>query len=1712
MLGRWDLAGWLYVVWSTAWSVYGLILFFPWTQNDLYWPGFDNVYPLFQSILNTQLALLPNATLDIRDIAAPRYRVYDRLATGVSPVYPRYLVYQELTSPQTAIPSLRRMDPGYLNYMITPYCWVDLNRRWSIAHTSKRLERCRLSDTDNAAVYLEAVLRNTRLDVWLGQNYDSFYNKIAAGVTDLGGASWVAAIVDHQWLSIADELDVWYRRGLVRFELQYGNRVQIGLDDQIQIHTALGTTFAYPIQAIPALNRGPSWTSSYMYMALFNDFNALSSNQSLVLNSALWFGANGNRQLESYDVGLPLNRVFQLVHDAVGALDDIDLRWVRVPDDLRVAVTTFQAHLFEALENADVARAVDDLSTLPLATVPTQWQDPSLCFLGGNPMCSYGAPLPFPQRSFAFDDACGTQAPILDVWTPFNGLFAHMMLGGDASRVCAHVPSATAACVRQLDATARAYRLLLTTTMNRTVLDAAAQAVLPLHLSVMQFVLDANDTLYIDHIDLLHGDFTFFGWLRVYDWATLQREAIRFEGDHDAMTLLSYTYALLPSASNGLLYSASWYLWFVSSTVSLVLCLVALLATMLWLLTRTAHAQWTVFNRIVPAIWLNRSALVVRSITAVLALSTASVQPRTNHGATQLQVDQHDLLVTLVLASEATWFGYACHDLLHPLTTPFTRAYAPLSFALSWASLIMLDTFAPITASIHLERHCSLVNMDWQVYCTSASVQIGSPLRTLTIFGVQLVSIVLAYTVSRWHASMAVAPSSALGAPPLLYHSSVVAFASLDDSGRLDVVTAAMAGLLSLPRNRYFHVNLWRSVHRPSLCLPPLPVTSLATSRSSEGPLLQMFFEKARWITLGGCVVYILATLTSNVLYYSVVANDLSNDYGWAGFNSSGAQAFVANVFNRQLMLTTQEPAFALDSPGHGDMSQLYNSSTTVILWAESSARRQLYSDASLDVAVANLRRMHPCQLPWMFTQYCWLDMSQTWEMAATASRQARCARSMASNGAVYLEIGLRNLNNWTTWDTCWGDSWQLGFVKYLEMSGDGQQWLESISSAALSIEDEVRFWESHAISTFQLQWQNYKTPGMDDSIWIQSALGVTYSLQLSEFVGHYHPSQQTSFKMYWSLASDLWAITTNTSGIGGASLLRSSSLFAFVNVSTTSVLVQNTTLSLPLTSGFSLLTKAVGPFGAIDLAYVLPPKSLLVFYDGVVHNLTRLVVTDRDAQAAFVDLTLQAQYQPVPYEVVSNSNLLLGGGNIFCGNDVAPWPAANGMYVGFSVTNMCHSVFTGYLMPTRASELFSLLGANSTDADLDGICYLDTMRPSQCTTQRLKAMAFLMTYNATFASTPVLRASAAADIDALGVSMLQYLFDTATNTTLQRFYRLDDRHDRAWSFYGWGFLYEWAAGTREVLSLRGDAGRITAISSATPVLSMVPNPNAIPSSFSSLSGYCVQYITIVLILVSASLVLSVAYRRGHVECLNLLCVNRIVGMVWLGRPFVLVRSLSAIWLLNTSPLTLVQAGVATYFTSPPLAWYTTLLATSEMTWLVYVLNDLFSCVSQQYTLLYASKSSSFTWVVSFVWTLQSPQLYAATIHRRCVATDMDLQLTCVSGVIAVGSLDRLGHSMALICSCVLSTYVVQRLRFPHWPPREIPSVVLNAQSYYLMRLHAVDGALLLDKTSAIMAGLLSYEFQGRVYLMDIKSWRLWHGPTTLDAHRRASHVLPRLE
>ncbi|OQR90407.1 hypothetical protein ACHHYP_05534 [Achlya hypogyna] len=720
--------GYLYVLTSLLWSIYSLVLFWPSAENDLFWPNFysHGTYSLLQRILNLQLTLLYSDAPTTVDLLAPAAdaSVFDPIV-GVPSVYPRFVVYHKLTSVSVAITGLRAMDPGFVTAMITPYCWVDLAQRWALAHTAKRLERCRKHDVDNGAVYLEAVLRNIDMTQWLAQNTNNFYDKIAAGVAELGGDAWVAAIVSHRIEPFSNEVALWRTAGLLRFQLQWANRIQIGIDDQISITTAFGNLAGYSIKAIPVVNLGASWCSSYMYMALFNDFNALSNNQSLVMNTSNWIGANDNRQLENFDVSLPLNQVYTLFHDTVGALDDIDLRWISIPPTLSDTVATFRAAVLTRLRYGDTAffSALSRIETISVPTVPQKWQDASLRFLGGNPMCSYGASLPFVQRSFGFDDACGTQVAMADMWSPFSGLFALTMVQGATNRICANVPSMPALCNDLVTATAAAHALLN--------LSLPAPPLTDLGLSKMQFVLDPFTGLRIETMSLLDESFAFFGWLNIYDWALFQREAVVFEGDKRAFPLMSYYYEPLapPTPVHNDHRGVAQYHLYAACLVTVVLCLVALLATAIWVTNRSCRPQWHLFSRVASAVWLNRGVLFLRSLFATLMLATATVSPVTTHTGQNLVRAYNSLLTSFVLASETTWFSYVCHDFLHPLTGVHTRVYAPRSTLLSWGAVALIDILAPVEMLVELDQQCLMLNMDYQVYCTSATVMIGAMSR-----------------------------------------------------------------------------------------------------------------------------------------------------------------------------------------------------------------------------------------------------------------------------------------------------------------------------------------------------------------------------------------------------------------------------------------------------------------------------------------------------------------------------------------------------------------------------------------------------------------------------------------------------------------------------------------------------------------------------------------------------------------------------------------------------------------------------------------------------------------------------------------------------------------------------------------------------------------------------------------------------------------------
>ncbi|OQR97424.1 hypothetical protein THRCLA_06961 [Thraustotheca clavata] len=266
----------------------------------------------------------------------------------------------------------------------------------------------------------------------------------------------------------------------------------------------------------------------------------------------------------------------------------------------------------------------------------------------------------------------------------------------------------------------------------------------------------------------------------------------------------------------------------------------------------------------------------------------------------------------------------------------------------------------------------------------------------------------------------------------------------------------------------------------------------------------------------------------------------MANDYFWAGFNTTGGYAFLANFYNHQLFINSNEDLL-LDSDFYIDYSQSYNNSVSTIFWAPSAAKRALHNPNVITIvsAITGFRAMDACKLPWMFTQYCWLDFNQIWSLASTNRREQRY-QNMSSNAAMYVEAGLRNIRDWKSWDNCWGTSFNIGINNYLKTSSQGQAWLYAIKTNTNS---QMRCHNGNHI------------------IYNILICSLTYSLLLSRIPHSFHPTQQTLMLMYWLFASDLWAVSTNLCLIGGMSPIRSSSNFAFNNISSKDILIQKSNI-----------------------------------------------------------------------------------------------------------------------------------------------------------------------------------------------------------------------------------------------------------------------------------------------------------------------------------------------------------------------------------------------------------------------------------------------------------------------------------------------------------------------------------------------------------------------
>ncbi|CAK4664147.1 unnamed protein product [Aphanomyces euteiches] len=1609
-----DWTGWLYALASACLGIYGCWLMSLYHENDLFWPRFrelDTQNALI-AIWNSKLELTMYADpFEILDplLALPR-SIHGTISNSISFNYPRTLLYSQLTDAKTAIASLRTLEVPDVTYTLnSQYCWVDFNKTWELGHTVARQARCQALYFENAAMYLEAVLRNIDFHAWIESYDDVFTNAVGNDLMETPeGTQWLQYIHGHEWREIQVEAAVWAQFNLTVFAQQWANHYQMGIKETITLKNALGQEHPLQIKLIAPQERGTMWTSSNLYAEFENDLWAMATNQSLVRQSVNFFAWTNPTTIEAYVVPFPLNTLNQVTHDELGEMGSIDLIWLQPPKSLMDGLRWFRRQVIHALEtNPRFAATFESIKPLAFHPSLTQWRDRPLVFYGSNPMCSSGMPLPFIQNAFGFDDSCAVQMPFVVTMSAFNALFAASILNMsgisaacDAAQLVA--PDSVDGCKVQMKSLA----LALGDLPVLPFVAAIRSDIESMRLGAIQYVGNGSSISIQEQllVDDKEPAWTACSWMALYDWGMGQREAVSFQGDKATFNVLSsvqHSYEGSPNPSD---VRTSIGLGFLSAVVlvSSVMCCVLLLATFIWI-QRRAHVgvNWFMVNRVAGMIWIGRPLLCLRGVAAILCLSTAPIHPSTTaNNVLQLSSSPRSVFESTVLAGDALWLAYVFIDLLYPFTRNHAARYV---FDVTLWLVFDYDTYV---CRDEIDR-------------TLTSGSMTNSFKLFRIFPLPPTQLIKAQ-------SRLTAQSS--------------------PHRRRSSTTLELAGFVLIEARWY---------------------ARLAS------------------VFLGFAVV--LSSLVGSYFYmFITTAQAMANDFYWADFNSTGTHAYLANVLNKHLMLNRSQ-SIALDDAAIADIQSDYSSMDNSILFSDSSARRVMSNEmTALPIAIANLRRMDPCKMPWMFTQYCWVDFAKEWEMANSKRRQERCRVDM-DNGAVYLDSVLRNTRSWSELESCWGDSLDVAIFQALRETKEGTAWLAQVRSVSTSVAAESAHWSSHGLTRFALQWQNYKLLGISDEMQIQNALGTRNPLTLSFIEPTYRLEHETSRKMYWSLASDLSEIESNLTMISKGSLIRSSGHFAFENVAMEQVLMENLTLANPLTPGFAAFQATIGPFGSVDMKYISYEIDL------------------PSAAASIVGIAIFQSGGTTSVPVAATEKLHLAisirlAGRQHC-NKWRKYPvwkrsvdsASVNRY--FSVSSVCSNYFMEYLKPDEFMLVFGLLGLRamerlSTD-DIAQLCSWDVDREINCVDIYAASIEFLGNYSHLVSPLEGPAREAYIDAIALNITTIQFIMNETTPELYQR--QLLTLEDSAWMFYGWCYMYDWVVGNREVVSFQGDVSTVTTISSYKEKMSLKPDPSEIPRDFSYLVQFSIKFVTALSIGLGSWIAVYTLIERGQIEGYNLFRLNRLVGLVWTGRLFIFIRSISAVILLSTLKVSMVKRGTATAFTLPRLAWYDMILASLELHWFIYLLNDALSCFTRLRTAWYASKCTWLTSALVLLWMACRSNQLTAQINRQCIAKDMDYALVCNSGVVEIGNMTFLLFSVAICFFSVLTIMAFDKYVWKSKQTIDCRSLLLSAPAKYILDFEhwVYDNVFYVDRATALMTGIISIVWRDKFYLLDIKKWRI---------------------
>ncbi|OQR98031.1 hypothetical protein ACHHYP_09247 [Achlya hypogyna] len=1709
------------------------------TQNDFFWADYNasGSATFVADAFNAELWSSSSMTLPLFSIDGGSTTDYSAPSKDVAipSAYSRRLAVELLSNIEVAVPALRRQTIAQTVQTPALFCWLDFSQQWVVAFTEKRAARCARNYKANGAVYYESILRNVNWADWnmaFGSQFEICYG--AAVRLELEGVRWLnRTTTAFAVTSVAEEVAYWRANGLERYSIHWHNYFNPALYDAVLIRTPL-QSFSVPVKVLPYTTL-PNLQTSVIASSGVSLQMAFQSSQnfSLVMNAtntqSRMIPSNPSSNFGNESTASPANRA---LFAAIGPSYKIDLDYVLPPATLIALYGVLRTALQSRLA-ADPALQ-RSFATVPSSTtfdmVPPAWRsllttaNTTIPFFGGNPLCIRQPGTSYLQQMFGFDDGCRVLALLLSALVqPTKTTIAD---------ICSvNYARATECTVALPIAQAIASSVVVAPAPASVWLDVQA-----LNISVVQFINDSGRmTLQQQRLwNAADPAWSFYGWLAAVDWLDCSREVISFVGDAGSATVMSKAYAPMTFTSPELgipnefsLLVRLLYGYFEANLLFLSALLVGfgtfLVPTLSRGQRRVAFGNLCFITRVGSLLWIGRPLLFFRGAVAMVFLSTAPIALAKSGALTHLAFTPRSVGKSFVIAADTVWFTYVLDDLSTLVSTDRSHRRNVLSCVIAWISTWLLEVASPVTPVGTFERTCTSTNMDAAIVCTSGAVDIGSTGRLILLVSLHVSAVIAAGAITQVvsaNDTVEIAVPVVIPAAAQVHYEQLPNMdADAPDTFLYDPLSSVGAGLLPLRWrgvDYVFSVSLWSCI--------------AVQQRDGDSRLTSVFhMQHQRRVSVSAAqieipasnqrirlraalgVLYLLSSVVSSLLFFYASQTQLGNDFLWKGFNSTGMQAFLVNVYNTALL--TSPPAalsssVALDWTSEGaSHTMLYNRSSTAVPVSVLYPHTVQFEALGFAPTIRSLRASDACYLPYIFTQYCYVDFNKRWSLAYSAARVARCS-SMETNAAVYLEPGLRN-SDWGTLQACdWWSSLQTSILLEVSLTNIGQTWATATAAAlgATTVEDEVQFWISHGLTEYTVQWQNYKWLGVRETFKITNVFSSSSPITLKASVGTHALAPRNSMVMYPGFAADLWSVS-NTSGLvaSGMSLVRSSAAYAFANATREVLLISNGTLFTPLAAGFSLLRNALGPFGTVDMLHIPCPPALLTFVATTTATIrATFAVTNSSSSllGAPVIYAVPAAWLPAGFTQ---------GGNPLCPTLNNRFQLAGSLLAYYGQTLGCGAQIAEAMSTSLPATSSALLAYAASPAAIDastatvasGVLKDICMRVSNVPTSCLAVISPLAAWVAAHLSPlelAVIRDAARsvqAAVQTMNIEIMQFLqFGTSESPVYFSRANLFNASDPAFGVFAWNYLYDWAIGRREVVSFRGDAGRINLVSALSTPTASSPDPLEIPTNLSFYCRLCIQYTTLTMATVAAITTAYCFVARFWFEGINMAELNRVGAVVWVGRPLLFLRSTVAIALLSTVSASLVQVGGGTMTMAvndapQPLL---TVLSGSEATWLIYVVTDMCIVVTKDNTNRYSLAAALIVWALIVLLGFMSPIAPAISLQRECQASAFDLQLECTAGEVHIGSRARLLQTVLITVGVTAASYEVVRRWYPVTLPTHKLSLYITAGAHFLFekRRWIRDDTLFLDAPSAFLTGLISVTGQDATHVFDVKTWRYY--------------------